>query len=59
MTDDSPALIVEGEFQGRLVLLHGCLEPPQGFEATEILDLTGLGGASLWEKERTAWLLGG
>jgi hypothetical protein len=44
MTDHSPALLVDGEFQGRLVLLHGCLEPPQGFEATEIFDLTGLGG---------------
>jgi hypothetical protein len=27
MTEDSSALIVEGEFQGRLVLLLGCLEP--------------------------------
>jgi len=41
MTDDSPALIVEGEFQVRLVLLDGCLEPPEGFEVTEILDLPG------------------
>jgi hypothetical protein len=48
MTDDSPAHNVEGEFQGRLVLLPVCLEPPKGFE---IIDLTGPGGASVREKE--------
>jgi hypothetical protein len=51
MTDDSPALIVEREFQGRLVLLHGCLEPPEDVEPTEVIDLTGPGGASVREKQ--------
>jgi hypothetical protein len=48
MTDDAPALIVEEEFQGRLVLLPVCLEPPKGFE---IIDLTGPGGACGRSKE--------
>jgi hypothetical protein len=47
MTDDSPAHNIEGELQGRLVLLPVCLEPPKGFE---ILDLTGPGGANVRER---------
>jgi hypothetical protein len=48
MNNDSPAVIVEREFQGWLVLLPVCLEPPKGFE---IIDLTGPGAASVREKE--------
>ena len=55
MTADSPALIAEGEFQGRLVLLPVCLEPPKGFA---ILDLTRPGGASVREKEGRGWPTG-
>ena len=51
MTDDAPVLIVEEEFQGRLVLLHVCLEPPEEGEPTEVIDLTGPGGAGIREKE--------
>jgi hypothetical protein len=56
MTADAPALIIEGEFQGRLVLLPVCLEPPKGFE---IIDLTGPGGANVREKQSMGWPIGG
>jgi hypothetical protein len=42
--------LVEGKFRGQEVFLHLCLEPPEGVEATEIIDLTEPGGASVREK---------
>ena len=48
--DISPAvrkLVLEGKFSGREILLHVCLEPPEDVEATEFIDLTTPGGASL------------
>lgn len=47
---DPPELTFEGKFRERSVLLHVCLEPPEGVEATEILDLTGPGEAKVREK---------
>jgi hypothetical protein len=44
-------LLVEGKFRGQEVFLHVCLEPPEGVEATEIIDLTEPGGASVREKK--------
>jgi hypothetical protein len=41
----------EGEFRGRYVFLHLCLEPPDDAEATEIVDLSGPGGPVLRDKE--------
>jgi len=51
MGQEPPKLFVEGKFRGQEVLLHVCLEPPEGVEATEIIDLTTPGGASVREKE--------
>jgi hypothetical protein len=42
---------VEGRFRGREVLLHVCLEPPAGAEPTEVIDLTGPGGARVRDKD--------
>jgi hypothetical protein len=47
---DPPELVVDGLFRGQVVLLHLCLEPPEQVEATEVIDLTGPGGASVREK---------
>jgi hypothetical protein len=47
---DPPELTVQGKFRGRAVLLHVCLEPPEEVEATEIIDLTGPGDATIREK---------
>jgi hypothetical protein len=46
-----PEVTIEGRFQGKAVLLHVCLEPPEDTEATEILDLTEPGNATVREKE--------
>jgi hypothetical protein len=46
-----PELLVEGIFRGREVFLHVCLRPPGDVEATEIIDLTRPGEASVREKE--------
>src|SRR5262249_22820096 len=46
-----PEVLVEGQFRGQEVCLHICLEPPEGVTATEIIDLTEPGGASVREKE--------
>jgi hypothetical protein len=43
-------LTFEGEFRGRGVFLHLCLEPPEDTEATEILDLGGNGGPTVRDK---------
>jgi hypothetical protein len=43
-------LTFEGEFRGRGVFLHLCLEPPEDAEATEILDLGGNGGPAVRDK---------
>jgi hypothetical protein len=51
MANDPPELVVERQFQGRLVRLPVCLEPPEEGEPTEVLDLTGPGGAAIREKE--------
>jgi hypothetical protein len=45
-----PELAVEGKFRSKELVLHVCLEPPEGVEATEIIDLTTPGGASVREK---------
>jgi hypothetical protein len=47
---EPPQLTFEGEFRGRAVLLHVCLEPPEEVEATEIIDVTGPGGPKIKEK---------
>ncbi len=47
---DPPELVLEGRFRGRAVVLHVCLEPPEGVGATEVIDLTGPGGASIRER---------
>jgi hypothetical protein len=47
---DPPELVLEGRFRGRAVLLHVCLEPPEEAEATEVIDLTGPGGAVIRDK---------
>jgi hypothetical protein len=39
MGQEPPELLVEGKFRGQEVLLHVCLEPPEGVEATEVIDL--------------------
>jgi hypothetical protein len=49
--NDPAELVLEGTFRGKAVLLHVCLGPPPDVEATEILDLTGPGGASIRDKE--------
>ena len=46
-----PEIVVEGKFRGKELLLHVCLEPPEDVEASEIIDLTGPGGASVREKQ--------
>ena len=51
MTDDAPALIVEEEFQGRLVLLPVWLAPPEDVGPTEVIDLAEPAGAGIREKE--------
>lgn len=51
MADDPPELVVEGTFRGQQVVLHVCLEPPEDVEPTEVIDLTGPGGAGIREKE--------
>ena len=45
-----PELVLEGTFGGREVVLHVCLEPPAGVEATEVIDLTGPEGPGIREK---------
>src|SRR6516225_756212 len=40
MGREPPALVVEGKFRGREVLLHICLEPPEDVKATEIIDVS-------------------
>jgi hypothetical protein len=51
MTEEPPELVIEGKFRGRDVLLHVYLEPPEGTEASEVIDLTGPGGASIRDKD--------
>jgi hypothetical protein len=51
MGEAPPELLVDGRFRGREVLLHICLEPPEDTEATEIIDLTTQGKASVRDKE--------
>jgi hypothetical protein len=48
--DEPPQLVVECQFRGEPVLLHVCLEPLDGVEATEIVDLTGPEGPRVREK---------
>jgi hypothetical protein len=50
MGEAPPELLVDGKFRGKEVLLHVCLEPPEDAEATEIIDLTTPGKASVREK---------
>ena len=50
MEQAPPEVVVEGKFQGQAVLLHVCLEPPEGVEATEVVDLTGPDGPRVGEK---------
>jgi hypothetical protein len=45
-----PKLVVEGKSRDKPVMLHVCLEPLDGVKASEIIDLTGPGGASVSEK---------
>jgi hypothetical protein len=45
-----PEVTLEGGFQGKAVLLHLCLEPPEDAETTEILDLTEPDDAKVREK---------
>lgn len=44
-------LTFEGDFRGRGVVLHLCMEPPEDAEATEIVDLSGNGGPVVRDKE--------
>ena len=44
-------LTFEGKFGGKGVFLHVCLEPPEGAEPTEIIDLIGDGGPIARDKE--------
>jgi hypothetical protein len=44
-------LTFEGKFRGRYVFLHLCLEPPEGAETSEIVDLSGNGGPVVRDKE--------
>ena|SRR6267378_1139137 len=46
-----PEVTLEGQFRGKAIFLHLCLEPPEDAEATEILDLTEPGDAKVREKE--------
>jgi hypothetical protein len=50
LRQEPPELVVEGKFRSKELVLHVCLEPPEGAEATEIIDLTTPGGASVREK---------
>jgi hypothetical protein len=51
MGQEPPELVVEGKFRGKEVVLRLYWEPPEGVEATEIIDLTRPGGARVREKE--------
>jgi hypothetical protein len=51
MADDPPEIVLEGKFRGQELVLHVYLEPPEGVEPTEIVDLTAPGGARVREKE--------
>ncbi len=44
-------LTFEGKFRGQEMFLHLCLEPPEGAETTEIVDLSGDGGPVVRDKE--------
>jgi hypothetical protein len=44
-------LTLEGKFHGQYVFLHLCVEPPEGAETTEIVDLSGEGGPVVRDKE--------
>jgi hypothetical protein len=46
-----PELTFEGRFRGQDVFLHLCLEPPEGAEATEVVDVSGGGGPVVRDKE--------
>jgi hypothetical protein len=44
-------LTFEGKFHGQYVFLHLCVEPPEGAETTEIVDLSGDGRPVVRDKE--------
>lgn len=45
-----PELTVEGQFRGKGLFFHLCMEPPEDAEAVEIVDLSGDGGPVIREK---------
>jgi hypothetical protein len=51
MEHDPPELVFEGRFRGKEVVLHVCLEPPEGVGATEVIDLTRPGSLRIREKD--------
>jgi hypothetical protein len=48
---DPAEVTLEGRFRGKAVVLHLCFQPPEDAEPTEVIDLTGPGGASVREKD--------